>query len=94
MAKAVGGFGEVLSKAGKEFGDMLGASIKGQKVNGTYKAINHLGNNYMGGAEAAYRVLKGKQGVGEALTRTFANDADKLFDKAGKRLTDVKADWN
>lgn len=93
MAKAMGGLGDVLGKAGKEFGEMLSASVKGQKINGTYKAINHLGNNYLGAPEAIYKMTKGKQGIGEALTKTFATNGDDLY-KNGKRIADAKANWN
>ena len=75
MAKAMGGFSEVLSKAGKEFGDMLGASVKGKKINGTNKAINAIGNNFMGVPEVAARVMgkAGHQQTGfkKAMAETF-----------------------
>lgn len=78
MAKAVGGLSEALGKAGKEFGDMLSASVKGQKVNGSYKAINHIGNNYLGGAEYLTRGLKDGNWN---LKKTFGK-----FDESGNAL--------
>lgn len=77
-AKVVGGLDEVLGKVGKEFGEMLSASVKGKKVNGTYQAINHIGNNYLGGAEYLTRGFK--EGAWD-LKKTFGK-----FDEAGKAL--------
>ena len=76
--------------------------IKGIKDTGktlhSNEAINKIGKNLGGSFEAGARFM-GKRGyektngIGEALTRTFANNGDQLY-KNGKRLTDVKADWN
>lgn len=94
MAKAMGGLDEALSKVGKN----VKKAINGEKILHTNekiisKAAYGALNNGFGAAETVNRMLN-KQGFSEALTRTFANDADKLFDSAGKRIAGSKANLN
>lgn len=85
MAKTMGGLDDALGKVGKEFGEMLTASVKGQKVNGSYKAINHIGNNYLGGVEYLTRGFKNGDWD---LMKTFGkvNDKGQALNAAGEVL--------
>lgn len=85
MAKANDAWGDVLGKVGKEVGDTLQNAMLGRKSNGTYKAINHLGNNYLGGVEVINRMVSG-QGVGKAFDKTFRKNAK---DASGKLIKDA-----
>lgn len=55
---------------------------------GTGKVTSHLANNYFGAAETGYRMMKGGQTFKDALGSTFYKNADKLYDKTGKRIVD------
>lgn len=76
-------FGDVLSKAGKETAQFVKNAVKGQKFNGTNKAINKIaagvGNNAFGGAEAIYRMTQNGGKFGKALNETFRNEAGNLM---------------
>ena len=73
MAKAIGGFTEALSNAGTEAGRAIKNAMVGRKTNGTYKAINHISNNYLGGVEYVTRgIRKGDWGM-DNLSKTFTH---------------------
>lgn len=75
--------------------------VKGVKDAGralhSNEAINKIGKNMGGSIEMGARILGAggykKQGVGEAFTKTFAHNGDKLY-KDGVRIAEKKADWN
>lgn len=73
MAKVMGGLSEALGDVGVEVGRTLKNAMVGRKSNGTYKAINHIGNNYLGGVEYVTRGLrKGEWGM-DNLKKTFTH---------------------
>lgn len=79
----------------KTFMDDVVKSVKNLSKLHSNEPIIKVAQNMTGGFEAAGRVLgKDKMGIGEAMTRTFASNADDLFDKSGKRIADAKANWN
>lgn len=99
MAKANSFMDDVVKKANSAFSK----AIKGEKILHSNESIVSAGakgffNNALGSLEVGARVMgtggHSKQGLGEALTRTFAKDADKLYDKTGKRIADKAANWD
>lgn len=73
MSNVMGGLGEALGNVGTEIGRTLTNAMVGRKSNGTYKAINHIGNNYLGGMEYVSRGLrKGDWGM-DNLKKTFTH---------------------
>lgn len=79
MAAKTDAWGDVLSKVGKEVGDAVQNAVSGKKSNGSYKAINHIGNNYMGVAEAATKMFgKEKMEFSKALDSTFRHQTGEL----------------
>lgn len=64
-----GAFGDVLSKAGKNFGDAMESAVTGKKINGTNKAISSIGN-FTGVAEAAGKFMRDGDFT-DALSSTF-----------------------
>lgn len=79
MAAKVNAFGDVLAKAGKDFGDAVTAAWTGTKVNGTRKAVNNIGN-FTGGIEAVGKVVGGED-IKSALNSTFRHQTG---ENAGK----------
>lgn len=57
-------------KAFEEFSEFIGKSVKGEAINGMPKAINAIGNNGFGVAEAINRMVN-KESFGQAMSHTF-----------------------
>lgn len=70
-------FADVAGKATKETFETMRKSFNGQKIDGSFKAINHIGRNYLGVGEAATRILKNNENFGTAIKNTFAKSVDK-----------------
>lgn len=88
-----------MAKATSFMDDVVKGVKDAGKILHSNEAINKIGKNFGGGFEAGARLMgkagyKKTSGIGEAFTRTFANNADDLFDGAGKRIANAKADWN
>lgn len=82
-----------MATAGAFLDDVIG-SVKGVgTVLNSNKAINSLGKNMGGAFEAGGRMIKDGNGFGEAMARTFTNNADDLY-KNGKRVKGAKAELN
>ena len=73
MAAKVDAFGDVLSKAGKNFGDAMESAVTGKKTNGTNEAISSI-SNFTGAAEAAGRFMRSGN-FSEALSDTFKHQS-------------------
>lgn len=69
MAAKVNAMGDVLSKAGRDFGDALTSAWSGVKVDGTRKSITNI-HNYTGAVEAVGKVVRGDD-IKTAMNSTF-----------------------
>lgn len=77
MSKVMGGLTEALGDAGVEAGRALKNAMVGRKSNGTIKAINHIGNNYLGGVEYVTRGLRSGDWGMDNLAKTFTHQTGK-----------------
>lgn len=70
--------------------DILKKGFEGKDVNGFNKAINGIGNNFLGGAEYVGRVFQG-DGFGASLGKTFGRAAK---DEAGNLIRNSENGWD
>lgn len=57
----------------KRTGEYLKAAYKGEKINGSKKAVNAIVNNTFGGPEVVGRMLRG-EGIQQSFIKTFGKD--------------------